>query len=127
MGVKDLSTPCIRDSPTAKNAKLGDVIKNSTSPVIIGFDISVVIIKLMKSNPTIISRYHCDPMVPLQELTDKVVDTIGSYFKHGMAKGVVVFDGLTNKLKKEKAHKERYQNNANDLLELEDLYNINRI
>ena len=63
----------------------------------------------MKSNPTIISRYHCDPMVPLQELTDKVVDTIGSYFKHGMAKWVVVFDGLTNKLKKEKAHKERYQ------------------
>ena len=52
-----------------------------------------------------ISLYHTEPKVPIPELTLKVIAQLRSYFKHGMNKGVLLFDDLTHKLKKDHAHK----------------------
>ena len=60
----------------------------------------------------------------MTELTDNVISSIKSYFNHGMHKAVLVFDGLTHKLKKEGAHRARYQNVDNMRDELLQLYGI---
>eukprot|EP00979_Chaetoceros_neogracilis_P002048 scaffold367_cov250-Chaetoceros_neogracile.AAC.1 len=124
MGIKDFTTPYIKDTTKSKNATLRDLTHSSSSPIIIGFDMSVVIIKAMSVSSTIISAYHSEPKVPLTELTDNVIATIKSYFIHGMHKAVLVFDGLTHKLKKEGAHQARYQNTDDMRQELTELYTI---
>jgi 5'-3' exonuclease len=53
-----------------------------------------------------------------------VVDYIKPYFKAGMKKAVLVFDALTNQLKKERAHQERYGKNEDKMKELEKLLEV---
>jgi len=111
MGIKNLSTPYVRDHSSAKNKKLKDVIEATTEDVIIGFDTSIFIIKVMSTNPTLISQYHCQPEIPLFQLGEAVVDYLKPYFTAGMKKAVLTFDGLTNQLKKERAHQDRSAGN----------------
>mmetsp|Transcript_23729 Transcript_23729/g.27439 ORF Transcript_23729/g.27439 Transcript_23729/m.27439 type:complete len:116 (-) Transcript_23729:1890-2237(-) len=111
MGVKDFLTPYVKDTTKSKNAKLRDLTCSSSTPIIIGFNMSsVIIIKTMSVSQRIVSAYHSESKVQLTELTDNVISSIKSYFNHGMHKAVLVFDGLTHKLKKEGAHRARYQN-----------------
>ena len=124
MGVQGMSTPYIRGNSNATNAKLNQRSQNSEHPVVIGFDISVMIISLMRQNSNMISLYHTEPKVPIPELTLKVITQLRSYFKHGMNKGVLVFDGLTHRLKKDHAHKNRYKNMEKNSEELQTLYSI---
>ena len=93
MGVQGMSTPYIRDNSNATNAKLNQLTQNSEHPVVIGFDISVMIISLLRQNSNMISLYHTEPKVPIPELALKVIAQLRSYFRHGMNKGVLVFDG----------------------------------
>ena len=124
MGVEGLSTPYIRDHKNATNAKFDEVTKNSELPVVVGFDISVMIISLMRQNSSMISLYHTEPKVPMPELAEKVAAQLRSCFKHGMGKAVLAFDGLTHKLKKDHAHKTRYKNLEASQEELRRLYGI---
>mmetsp|Transcript_5069 Transcript_5069/g.5771 ORF Transcript_5069/g.5771 Transcript_5069/m.5771 type:complete len:86 (+) Transcript_5069:55-312(+) len=84
MGVQGMSTPCIRGNSNATNAKLNQRSQNSEHPVVIGFDISVMIISLLRQNSNMISLYHTEPKVPIPELTLKVIARLRRYFKHGM-------------------------------------------
>ena len=110
MGVEDLLTPYIRDSKGASNINLKDVTK--TKDIVLGIDMSVIIIQMMKAKPTIIESYHMDPIIPLTELEIQVVEKVKRYIdKYGVKKVVCVFDGMPNKLKKETAYIERYAKN----------------
>ena len=113
MGIANFTTPYIRDSKSARNANLklikdGKSSKESDFTLIIGFDISVNYIKIMCTASNIVAKYHSDPLQPLEEVGQRIVQMLKPYFKNGMDTGVLVFDGLTNKLKKEMAHVERY-------------------
>ncbi len=127
MGIADFSSPYIRDSKTARNANLKDIrvekaAGESDFTLIIGFDISVNYVKIMSTSPNIVAKYHSNPLQPLEEVALKVVNMLKPYFKHGMDKGILVFDGLTNKLKKEKAHIERYGKVEKNKERLAELY-----
>ena len=124
MGIKNLSTPYVRDHSSAKNKKLKDVIEATTEDVIIGFDISIVIIKLMSTNPALISQYHCQPEIPLFQLGEAVVDYLKPYFTAGMKKAVLTFDGLTKQVKRERAHQDRDAGNKDKANELKKLLKV---
>lgn len=110
MGVEDLLTPYIRDSKGASNINLKDVTK--TKDIVLGIDMSVIIIQMMRAKPTIIESYHMNPIIPLTELEIQVVEKVKRYIdKYGVKKVVCVFDGMPNKLKKETAYIKRYAKN----------------
>jgi len=102
MGVKGLSTPIIRDSATAKNANIKKLLEKDATKNIIGIDMSILIVKALLGSPNSVSLYHSDPKQPLPEVTDKVVSSVKMYISEGY-KAVCVFDGITHKLKAERA------------------------
>ena len=123
MGVKGLTAPIIRDSVTAKNANTNKLLEKDETGNIIGIDISILIVKAIMGSPNSVSLYHSDPKQPLPEVTDKVVSSVNTYVSAGY-KAVCVFDGITHKLKAERAHVERYEKDQDLKVELDNLYNI---
>lgn len=120
MGVKDLTTPYIRESASETNINLKDVTQ--IQDIILGFDMSVIILQKMRAKSTFIESYHMDPRVPMIELEILVVQEVKKYLdKFGVKKAVCVFDGMPNKLKVETAYKKRYATHEslkNKLIEL---------
>ena len=58
MDIQNFTTPYTKDSTKSKNTKFTEIICCSDQPVIIGFDMSVVIIKVICVSPTTIATYH---------------------------------------------------------------------
>ena len=121
MGVQGLSTPYIRDKGNTTNHDVR-TLAGQNDDLIIAFDMSYFMMKAIHSTPSISSKFHCVPKLPLPELTDKVIHMIKSYFQNGMNKAILVFDGLTPPLKENYAHSKRYANNEQYRTRLSELY-----
>lgn len=90
MGVKDLTTPYIRESKSETNINLKDVTQ--TQDIILGFDMSVIILQKMRAKPTFIESYHMNPLVPMIELEILVVQEVKKYLdKYWSEKGSLCF------------------------------------
>ena len=121
MGVQGLSTPYIRDKVNSTNNDVR-ALAEQNDDLTIAFDMSYFMMKAIHSTPSISSKFHCVPKLPLPELTDKVIHIIKSYFQNGMKKAILVFDGLTPPLKENHAHSKRYANNEQHRMRLSELY-----
>ena len=91
MGIKNLPTPYIRDSPTALNSTLSDVL--TTSKNVIALDMSTIFVTAIRASPTLVESFHCLPSVPIQELVNKMTDEVAHYVNAGFFV-VCVFDIL---------------------------------
>ena len=119
MGIKGLLTPIIRDSKNAVNSNLKDLRTQDKN--VVGVDISVLMIRAIKSSPNAINMYHSQPPQPIPDISDKVVKEIGVYIRHDF-RIECVFDGLTPKLKTDKAHAERYGKDFEKQARLDELH-----
>ena len=119
MGVKDLM-PLIRDSPKSTNTSLKQLINEHPSKTWIGIDMSILIIRSLKSSPRQCAQLFCEPKIPIDDLYNNICKELQVYIEHGFTT-VCVFDGMTPKLKKDLAHMTRYGDNDTKREELASL------
>ncbi|GFH57820.1 hypothetical protein CTEN210_14296 [Chaetoceros tenuissimus] len=120
MGVNDLMKK-IRDGENHCNTTLKRLIKDTPERIIVGIDMSITIIKMIKRNPNHIDQLFTEPKRPVHGLIDAICNALDPIYKN---EGVLVcvFDGLPGSLKKNHAHLSRYGKNEEKRRELEELY-----
>ena len=120
MGVKDFM-PFVRDSGTATNTRLQDLIRKYPSKDWIGIDMSILLISAIKSSPNFIDLLFAIPHRPIDGLNDKICSSLSVYVNNGFTVACV-FDGTAHQLKIDQAYVSRYGKNEELQLELEELY-----
>jgi 5'-3' exonuclease len=120
MGVKDFM-PFVRDSGTATNTRLQDLIRKYPCKDWIGIDMSILLISAIKSSPNFIDLLFAIPHRPIDGLNDKICSSLSVYVNNGFTVACV-FDGTAHQLKIDQAYVSRYGKNEELQLELEELY-----
>ena len=96
MGVKDFM-PFVRDSGTATNTRLQDLIRKYPSKDWIGIDMSILLISAIKSSPNFIDLLFAIPHRPIDGLNDKICSSLSVYVNNGFTVACV-FDGTAHQL-----------------------------
>ena len=138
-------SPYVRDSKTATNTSIKTLLAKSPIKNRIGLDMSIIIVKAMrnKNATNIHSLFHSDPLVPIPDLTEKVIQEVQQFAttkqqivnEKGKSETVelkafdkifCVFDGATHPLKERHAHQVRYSRSGEKRDRLEEIYNTKK-
>ena len=122
MGVHGFMT-YVRDDKSKTNTSLKDLIKSDPSKNWIGIDMSILIVKAIRSSQNIIDLLFAVPPRPIDDLSNRICADLSIYKEHGFTI-VCVFDGCAHKLKKEQAYLNRYGKNEELKKELQSLYEV---
>ena len=91
MGVKDFM-PFVRDSGTATNTRLQDLIRKYPCKDWIGIDMSILLISAIKSSPNFIDLLFAIPHRPIDGLNDKICSSLSVYVNNGFTVACVFDD-----------------------------------